>query len=220
MPQIFHRSANTISRVSIYGAIITLAFITWALYEIQRSSYNTRAFVPRAQPVQFSHKHHAGDDGIDCRYCHTTVETSAFAGIPPTATCMNCHALLFANTPYLAPVHESFKNNKPIEWTRVHDLPGFVYFNHSIHLNKGIGCSSCHGRVDEMPLMWNVASLHMEWCLDCHRDPAKHIRPRDQIVNMNWPPPGYDQVAEGKKLMKQYNVKPVREITNCTTCHR
>lgn len=220
MPQLFHRRANTISRVSIYGAIIVLAFIVWALYEIQRSPYNTRAFVARPQPVQFSHKHHAGDDGIDCRYCHTTVEVSSFAGIPPTSTCMNCHSLLFANTPYLAPVRESFKNDKPLEWTRVHDLPEFVYFNHSIHVNKGIGCSSCHGRVDEMPLMWNVVSLHMEWCLGCHRDPAKHIRPRDQIVNMNWPPPGYDQEAEGKKLLKQYNVKPVEAITNCTTCHR
>ncbi|MCG3160742.1 MAG: Menaquinone reductase, multiheme cytochrome c subunit [Acidobacteria bacterium] len=220
MPQIFHRRANTISRVSIYGAIIVLAFIVWALYEIQRSPYNTRAFVARSQPVQFSHKHHAGDDGIDCRYCHTTVETSSFAGIPPTSTCMNCHSQLFSGSPFLEPVRESFKTGKPLEWTRVHDLPEFVYFNHSIHVNKGIGCSSCHGRVDEMPLMWNVASLHMEWCLGCHRDPAKHIRPRDQIVNMDWPPPGYDQMAEGKKLMKQYNVKPVEAITNCTTCHR
>jgi len=220
MPQVFHRSANTISRVSVFGAIIILAGVAWALAEIQRSPYNTRAFVARSQPVQFSHKHHAGDDGIDCRYCHTSVETSSFAGLPPTATCMNCHSQLFANSPLLEPVRESFRTGKPIAWTRVHDLPDFVYFNHSIHVNKGVGCSTCHGRVDQMPLMWNVASLHMEWCLDCHRDPAKRIRPRDQVFNMDWPPPGYDQAAEGKKLMKQYDVGSAEEITNCSTCHR
>ncbi len=220
MPQIFHRSANTVSKVSVFGAIIILAGVAWALAEIQRSPYNTRAFVARQQPVPFSHKHHAGDDGIDCRYCHTTVETSSFAGLPPTATCMNCHSQLFANSSLLEPVRESFRTGTPIVWTRVHDLPDFVYFNHSIHVNKGVGCSTCHGRVDQMPLMWNVASLHMEWCLECHRDPAKRIRPRDQVFNMDWPPPGYDQAAEGKRLMKQYDVGSAEEITNCSTCHR
>src|SRR5512145_1317208 len=135
MPQVFHRSANTISKVSIYGAIIILAFITWALAEIQRSPYNTRAFVARQQPVQFSHKHHAGDDGIDCRYCHTTVETAASAGMPATKTCMNCHSQLFADSPYLEIVRESWRTGQPIKWTRVHDLPDFAYFNHSIHVN-------------------------------------------------------------------------------------
>jgi hypothetical protein len=220
MPQIFHRSANTLSKVSVFGAIFILAVVAWALAEIQRSPYNTRAFVARPQPVPFSHKHHAGDDGIDCRYCHTTVETSSFAGLPPTATCMNCHSQLFANSPLLEPVRESFRTGKPIVWTRVHDLPDFVYFNHSIHVNKGVGCSTCHGRVDQMPLMWNVASLHMEWCLECHRDPAKSIRPREQVFNMDWPPPGYDQAAEGKRLMKQYDIGSVEAITNCSTCHR
>jgi Cytochrome c7 and related cytochrome c/Class III cytochrome C family len=220
MPQIFHRSANTVSKLSVFGAIIILAGTAWALAEIQRSPYNTRAFVPRQQPVPFSHKHHAGDDGIDCRYCHTTVETSSFAGLPPTATCMNCHSQLFANSPLLEPVRESFRTGKPIVWTRVHDLPDFVYFNHSIHVNKGVGCSTCHGRVDQMPLMWNVESLHMEWCLECHRDPARRIRPREQVFNMDWPPPGYDQAAEGKKLMKQYDIDSAEAITNCSTCHR
>jgi cytochrome c7-like protein/class III cytochrome C family protein len=220
MPQIFHRSANTVSKVSVFGAIIILAGAAWALAEIQRSPYNTRAFVPRPQPVPFSHKHHAGDDGIDCRYCHTTVETSSFAGLPPTATCMNCHSQLFANSQLLEPVRESFRTGKPIVWTRVHDLPDFVYFNHSIHVKKGVGCSTCHGRVDQMPLMWNVASLHMEWCLECHRDPAKRIRPREQVFNMDWPPPGYDQAAEGKRLMKQYDIDSAEAITNCSTCHR
>ncbi|HKE05450.1 MAG TPA: cytochrome c3 family protein [Blastocatellia bacterium] len=220
MPQIFHRSANSISRLSVFGGIFIIAGIAWAGAEIQRSPYNTRAFVARQQPVQFSHKHHAGDDGIDCRYCHTTVEVSWFAGIPPTATCMNCHSQLFADSPYLEPVRESFRTGKPIKWTRVHDLPDFVYFNHSIHVNKGVGCSTCHGRVDQMPLTWSVVSLHMEWCLECHRNPAKYIRPREQVFNMDWPPPGYDQMAEGKKLMKRYDIDSVEEITNCSTCHR
>jgi len=133
---------------------------------------------------------------------------------------MNCHSQLFADSPLLEPVRESFRTGKPIAWTRVHDLPDYVYFNHSIHLNKGVGCSTCHGRVDQMPLMWNVASLHMEWCLECHRDPAKYIRPREQVVNMNWPPPGYDQAAEGKKLVKRYDIESAEAITNCSTCHR
>jgi len=220
MPQIFHRSTNTISRVSIFGALFIIAGITWALAEIQRSPYNTRAFVARSQPVQFSHKHHAGDDGIDCRYCHTTVETSSFAGMPPTATCMNCHSQLFADSPFLEPVRESFKTGKPIEWTRVYDLPDYVYFNHSIHVRKGVGCSTCHGRVDRMPLTWSVVSLHMEWCLGCHRDPAPYIRPRKEVFNMEWPPTGYDQRREGKKLMKQYDIESAEAITNCSTCHR
>ena len=220
MPQIFHRSANSISRLSVFGGIFIIAGIAWAGAEIQRSPYNTRAFVARQQPVQFSHKHHSGDDGIDCRYCHTTVEVSWFAGIPPTATCMNCHSQLFADSPYLEPVRESFRTGKPIKWTRVHDLPDFVYFNHSIHVNKGVGCSTCHGRVDQMPLTWSVVSLHMEWCLECHRNPAKYIRPREQVFNLDWPPPGYDQMAEGKKLMMRYDIDSVEEITNCSTCHR
>lgn len=219
MPQIFHHSTNTIARVSIFGGIFFLAFLVWALYELQASSYNTRAFVARAQPVQFSHKHHAGDDGIDCRYCHTTVENSAFAGIPPVKTCMNCHSQLFSDSAYLAIVRDSFKNDKPIHWTRVHDLPDFVYFNHSIHVNKGVGCSTCHGRVDEMPLTWQVASLQMEWCLQCHRAPEKYVRPRDQIFNMDWQPPP-DQVEAGKKLVEQYRIQSPKVITSCSTCHR
>lgn len=219
MPQIFHRSTNTIARVSIFGGLFILAFLVWALYELQASSYNTRAFVARAQPVQFSHKHHAGDDGIDCRYCHTTVETSAFAGIPPVKTCMNCHSQLFADSAYLAIVRDSFKNDKAIHWTRVHDLPDFVYFNHSIHVSKGVGCSTCHGRVDEMPLTWQVASLQMEWCLECHRAPEKYVRPRDQVFNMDWQPPP-DQIEQGKKLIEQYRIQSANVITSCSTCHR
>jgi hypothetical protein len=187
--------------------------------EYQRSSYNTQAFVPIEQPVQFSHKHHVGDDGIDCRYCHTSVETSAFAGIPPTSTCMNCHSVLFKDSPYLEPVFESWRTGKPIKWTRVHDLPDFVYFNHSIHVNKGIGCSSCHGRVDLMPLTWQTESLQMEWCLACHRQPEKFIRPKDQVFNMEWQSPP-NQIEMGRQLLKEYNVPSKDVLISCSTCHR
>ena len=170
MPQIFHHSTNFLARLSIFGAVFILIAATWILAEINRSSWNTGAYVEREQPVQFSHKHHAGDDGIDCRYCHTSAETSNNAGIPPTQTCMNCHSQIWADSPYLEPVRESWRTGKPIQWVKVHDLPDYVYFNHSIHVNKGVGCSTCHGRVDQMPLTYQVASLHMEWCLECHRN--------------------------------------------------
>lgn len=219
MSQIFHRSTNTLSKVTIFGAVFIIAAAGWAVAELNRSSYNTGAYVARDQPVQFSHKHHVGDDGIDCRYCHTSVETSAFAGIPPTKTCMNCHSLLFADSPYLEPVRESFRTDKPIRWTRVHDLPEFVYFNHSIHVNKGVGCSTCHGRVDEMPLMWQVSSLQMEWCIACHRAPEQYLRPKKDIFNMKWQAP-LDQQSQGRLLAKSYNIQSTALLTSCSTCHR
>lgn len=219
MSQIFHPSTNTISKVSIFGALFIIGFALWVLAEINRSSYSTQAYVARQQPVQFSHKHHVGDDGIDCRYCHTSVETSSFAGIPSTKICMNCHSQIFANSPYLEPVRESWRSGKPIQWVRVHDLPDFVYFDHSIHVSKGVGCATCHGRVDRMPLMWQVASLQMEWCLDCHRNPEQYIRPREQVFNMEWQPPA-NQIEEGRKLVKAYNVRSPSAITSCSTCHR
>jgi hypothetical protein len=219
MPQIFHPSTNTISRLSIFGSIFVIGVVVLILVEINRSSYVTQAYVARSQPVQFSHKHHVGDDGIDCRYCHTSVETSAFAGIPSTKTCMNCHSQIWAESPVLAPVRESFRTGKPISWTRVHDLPDFVYFDHSIHINKGVGCSTCHGRVDLMPLMWQVASLQMEWCLDCHRKPERFVRPREHILRMDWQPP-VNQIEEGRRLVKIYNIQPPAVLTSCSICHR
>ncbi|MGE0127403.1 MAG: cytochrome c3 family protein [Blastocatellales bacterium] len=219
MPQIFHHSTNTIARVSIFGAVFILAAIIWAAYEINGSSYVTQAFVPREQPVQFSHKHHVSDDGIDCRYCHTSVEKSAFAGIPPTKTCMNCHSQLFANSDYLAIVRESWRDDKPIIWKRVHDLPDYVYFNHSIHVKKGVGCSTCHGRVDLMPLVYQVQSLQMDWCLECHRNPEKFVRPLDQIYNMAWEPPS-DQIKQGRQLVEQYKIQNQYALTRCSVCHR
>jgi len=219
LPQIFHRSTNTLSRLSLFSALFLVALFLSVLAEIERSSYITEADVVREQPIQFSHKHHVEDDGIDCRYCHTSVEQSAFAGIPPTRTCMNCHSQIFAASPYLEPIRESFRTGKPIEWTRVHKLPEFVYFNHSIHVNKGVGCASCHGQVNLMPLVRQVASLQMEWCLDCHRHPERALRPREQVFNMHWQPPA-DQLEEGRRLAREYNIRSVEELTSCSTCHR
>ena len=145
MPQIFHHSNNAHAKLTIYGAVFILVAALWVTAELNRSSWNTGQWVERQQPVQFSHKHHVGDDGIDCRYCHTSVEVAASAGMPSTNTCMNCHKQIWADSPYLEPVRASFRDGKPIEWIRVHDLPDYAYFNHSIHVNKGVGCSTCHG---------------------------------------------------------------------------
>jgi hypothetical protein len=166
--------------------------------------------------VHFSHKHHVSDDGIDCRYCHTSVEQSSFAGIPSTKICMSCHTQIWAESPILEPVRESFRTGKSLEWTRVHNLPGFAYFDHSIHVHKGIGCSTCHGRVDQMPLMWRENTLYMEWCLECHRNPERFVRPRDQVFNMQWQPPP-DQLALGEKLVQEYKIE---RLTSCSVCHR
>ncbi len=219
MTQIFHRSTNVLSRVSIFGAIFLIAGLLWLTSEFARSSYNTGAYDAREQPVQFSHKHHVSDDGIDCRYCHTSVEKSSFAGIPPTKTCMNCHSQIWSNSPYLEPVRESWRTGKPIIWRRVHDLPEFVYFNHSIHVNKGVGCSTCHGRVDQMALTYQVASLQMEWCLACHRAPEKNLRPRDKIFDMTWEPPA-NQEEEGRRLAAEYKIQSPYALTSCSICHR
>ncbi|HSP69602.1 MAG TPA: cytochrome c3 family protein [Bryobacteraceae bacterium] len=205
--------------MSIFGAVIFIAVMGWALNAIQRSSYVTQAGVAREQPVQFSHAHHAGGLGIDCRYCHTSVEVSSFAGIPPTRTCMNCHSMIWNQSPYLEPVRESFRTGKSLIWTRVNDLPDFVYFNHSIHVNKGIGCDTCHGKVNKMPLMYQQESLAMEWCINCHRHPEQYIRPKEEVFNMDYQPPD-DQEALGRELTKKYNIQSVTLLTSCSTCHR
>jgi len=205
MAQIFHFRANTIARASIFGGIFAVGAIAWAATALRNSSYVTQAFVIRDQPVPFSHEHHVKGLGIDCRYCHTSVEESGFAGIPATKVCMTCHSQVWQNSPMLEPVRESWRSGKPVAWTRVHDLPDHVYFNHAIHVNKGVGCSTCHGHVDRMPLMWKEQSLFMGWCLDCHRAPEKFVRPREEIWNMDWRPPG-NQTEVGKKLVKQYQI--------------
>jgi hypothetical protein len=216
MPQYFSKNANTLARFSLLAIVIIVTLVAWGGAMIVRSPYETLQNVPREQPVPFSHEHHVGGLGIDCRYCHTTVEYSSFANIPPTKVCMNCHSQMWAVSPELEPVRESYRSGRSIAWTRVHDLPEFVYFNHSIHISKGIGCSSCHGRVDKMPLMWQAQPLTMEWCLDCHRHPERNIRPRDRVFDMSYAAPP-DQIALGNRLMKEYHVQ---RLTSCSTCHR
>ncbi len=216
MPQIFHRSANTLSKVSLAGILLLVGGLIGLAMLLGRSSYVTRAQEYVEQPVQFSHLHHVLDDGIDCRYCHTSVETSSFAGIPPTKTCMNCHSQIWQSAPILEPVRASFREDKPMTWVRVHDLPDFVYFNHSIHVKKGMGCETCHGRIDQMPLTKQQNSLQMEWCLNCHRNPQEFVRPREEVFTMGYRP-REDQATLGPKLVAQYNIKP---STDCSTCHR
>ena len=216
MSQIFHRSANTLSRVSIFGAVFIVAALLGLFDEINRSPWVTEARVAREQPIQFSHERHVAGNGIDCRYCHTSVEESAFAGIPPTRTCMNCHSQIFSTSPFLELVRQSFRSDQSIQWTRVHDLPDFVYFNHSIHLHKGIGCTTCHGQVDRMPLMWQEKSLQMEWCIDCHRNPERYVRPRDAVFGVDYVPPP-DQLELGRRLVAEYQIQ---KLTSCSTCHR
>ena len=214
--QIFHHSTNTLAKVSIFGALFAAGLGMWLLLEVNRTPYVTNAGVARIQPVQFSHQHHVGGLGLDCRYCHTSVEKAAVAGIPPTKTCMNCHSQIWSTSPELEPVRESFRSGKSLEWIRVHDLPEFAYFNHSAHVNKGVGCSTCHGRVDRMPLVWQEKSLQMEWCLECHRAPEKFVRPQSEVFNAAWEPPA-DQIEQGRKLVQEYGLKP---RTSCSTCHR
>ncbi len=219
MPQIFHRSTNALSKLSIVAGALLAVGSLFTLGVLDRSNYNTGAFVDVQQPVQFSHKHHNGDIGIDCRYCHTSVEVSSSAGIPPTKTCMNCHSQIWADSPYLEPVRESWRTKQPIQWLKVHDLPDYVYFNHSAHVAKGVGCSTCHGNMIQQPLVHQVASLKMEWCLQCHRQPELFLRDKAQIYNAEWQPPS-NQKEVGLELKKKYNVMNAEVLTSCSTCHR
>ena len=215
MSQLFHRSANTLSRVSIFGAAFIAAGLLGAVGLLERSPYATGVGQPIPQPVQFSHEHHVGDEGIDCRYCHTTVEYSAFAGYPSTAICMNCHTQIWADSPALAPVRESWETGEPIAWNRVYELPDFAYFNHSAHVTTGFACETCHGRIDQMPLTWKASSLHMQWCLDCHRHPERYIRPREAVFVMGYQP-AEPQSSLGPRLVQEYDVFGP---TGCSNCH-
>jgi hypothetical protein len=219
MSQLFHRNTNVYSRLSILALLLFVGGLGATLALLNWSGYNTNQNVHVEQPIQFSHAHHVGGMGIDCRYCHTTVDESAFANIPPTKTCMNCHSQIWNTAPILEPVRASFRDNTPLQWTRVHDLPDFVYFNHSIHVKQGIGCATCHGRVDQMPLMYQQATLMMSWCLDCHRNPARYVRPRAEVYNMAWERPA-DDPALGERLVQEYKIAGVEQLTNCSTCHR
>jgi hypothetical protein len=232
MAQFFPHSANAYARTSIALLVLLLAGVGLGLDRLQRSPWVTKEGERMEQPVPFSHQHHVAGLGIDCRYCHTSVENSSFAGIPPTKTCMNCHSQIWTNAAMLEPVRASYRDNKSLQWTRIHDLPDFVYFSHEIHVNKGVGCKSCHGPIDEMPLMYQNASLQMEWCLSCHRDTASVLRPREEVFNMRYQPPSRtntvtfngvqynDQQKLGVALQKAYHIRTVLELTSCETCHR
>lgn len=219
MAQIFHPSTNSISRVSIYGTLFILALGAAVAWEVNQSAYYTEANLPLHQPVPFSHKHHANELGIDCRYCHTSVETSSFAGLPPTATCMTCHSQIWTSSEMLEPVRASYQTDESLQWVRVNALPDFAYFNHSIHVKKGIGCTTCHGQVGEMPITWKEHTLYMRWCIDCHKHPERYVRRRDDIFKSIYYPPS-NQLELGRALVKEYKIKSMTSLTSCETCHR
>jgi Cytochrome c7 and related cytochrome c len=243
---LFKPWSNTVARLSLAGIALGAAGALGGMMIYVRSPLYTQQADPIDQPVQFDHRHHVGEEGIDCRYCHTQVEKAASAGYPPTSLCLNCHAQIWNKSPKLAPVRESFFTNTPIPWERVHKLPHYVYFNHSIHVAKGVGCVTCHGRIDKMASVEKFASLEMSWCLECHRSPEKYLRPKDEVVNLQWEAPstteaavrelvlhglaksesealpllaGSDdpRVAFGLALVDRHDV---HTRTSCDTCHR
>jgi hypothetical protein len=216
--QVFSESANTLARLALGGAVvgaIVLGGLGTALYW---SPITTQVGINKAQPIPFSHHRHVTGNGIDCRYCHTSVENSKSAGVPPTETCMTCHSQILSDQPMFAPVHESWKSGNPIEWTKVYDLPDFTYFDHSVHVAKGVGCTTCHGDIGEMRLTQKANTLFMSWCLECHRAPEKFIRPKEEVFNPDWTPPS-DQLAQGKELVEKYHIN-VSQLDNCSICHR
>ena len=219
MSQIFNRHSNIYSRLSILAVGVFALTLGGVVALLHTSGYNTRQNEFVEQPIQFSHAHHVGGIGIDCRYCHTSVEDAAFANIPPTKTCMNCHSQIWAQSQYLEPVRESWRTDESIRWIRVNDLPDYVYFNHSIHVKQGVGCATCHGPVDKMPLVYQSAPLTMSWCLDCHRNPDKYVRPREEVFNMSWQRPA-DDPDLGARLVRDYKIASVEQLTSCSTCHR
>ncbi len=216
MAQIFSPRANTIAPLLIVGVGMLAGGGLGLVLVSDNTSLVTNEDVVVEQPIPFSHDHHVGEIGLDCRYCHSSVEVSRSAGIPSSQLCMNCHNELFADAEMLEPLRASVSENKPIEWNRVHDMPDYVYFDHSIHLTKGIGCASCHGPVDEMPLMRKTESMTMRWCVDCHRDPGQNVRPREEVFNMKWKP-GHDFDEERERLIEEYGVE---SRMSCSTCHR
>ncbi|HSO08303.1 MAG TPA: cytochrome c3 family protein [Pelomicrobium sp.] len=215
MAQIFGRGADLKLRLALLGALILVAGGVFAWHAGLPG--NADAGEPIAQPAPFSHKHHVAEDGIDCRYCHTSVEDSSFAGIPPIHTCMTCHSQLYQDSPMLAPLRAAMRGERTLAWNRVNDLPDFVFFDHGIHVAKGVGCVTCHGRVDRMPLTWRARTLDMQWCLACHRAPERYLRPRERVFDMAWQP--QDQPALGRRLVREYGIR-VERLTDCSICHR
>jgi hypothetical protein len=219
MPQIFSRTANIASKASIAVVGLLVVVLGGVLWTLMMSPYYTNVNVVHEQPVPFSHKHHVGELGLDCRYCHTSVEKSSFAGVPPTQTCMTCHSQIWTNATMLEPVRASYRSDKSISWIRVNALPDYVYFNHSIHVAKGVGCTTCHGPIAQMPLTYKANTLYMGWCLDCHRQPEKYLRPKSEVFNPNYVPPA-NQLELGAQLVKDYKIIPLESRQSCSTCHR
>lgn len=209
---------NIIAKVSLVAIVLLPTGLAGLAYVFVRSPYMTEVGLPKEQPVPYSHQQHVGGLGLDCRYCHSFVEETDFAGIPPTETCMGCHAQVSAESPVLGSVRASLQDNQSLEWIRVHSLPDYVYFNHGIHINKGIGCETCHGRIDHMPVVAKAEPLSMEWCLACHRVPERFVRPLDEIFTMGWEP-SIDQTVLGPQLVAQYGIV-VDQLTDCSICHR
>jgi hypothetical protein len=217
MAQLFPRWHNTLARVIPVGGVLTVAALTGAGYAFYFSPFDTGVGVEVDQTVPFSHAHHVAGLGIDCRYCHTSVEKSRFAGIPPTETCMTCHSQVWRDAPMLQPVRDSWTQEKPLHWNRVNDLPDYVYFDHSIHVAKGVRCVECHGRVDQMPLMAKGQSLFMRWCLDCHRAPAGRVGPRESVFDMA--APTAKATSQQDDLLKSRHIQ-TEKLTDCSICHR
>lgn len=218
MPQIFSPRSNQIFTLVLCGLLFAIVLAPAIGLVASRSSYATGQYAAIDQPVPFSHQHHVGEVGIACTYCHQSVEQTASAGLPATEVCMTCHSQIFADAPMLAPVRQSLGSGVPIQWQRVHQLPDFVFFNHAVHLNNGVGCESCHGRVDQMPLTWQEKPLTMEWCLGCHRDPGPNLRPESALLTMGWAPPG-DRKALAEALLAHYRIN-TKTMTDCYACHR
>lgn len=216
MSALFSKRSNALL-LSVLGVLgLGAAGTIGGLLLYWRTPYGTSQFEPVVQPVQFDHRHHVQDDLIDCRYCHASVDKAPSAGLPSTELCLACHSQVWNKSPLLDQVRQSWFSGKPIAWTRVHKLPDFVYFNHSIHVNKGVGCAECHGRVDQMAAIEQAQPLTMGFCLECHRNPLARLRPLEEVANVRWQPPA-DRAALGAELAKKYDVKPK---VNCTTCHR
>jgi hypothetical protein len=219
MTQIFSPSADTWLRLFLAGTLAAIGGGLAVVMAFARSDYYTQTAIhPPAQPVPFSHEHHVGGLGLDCQYCHSSVADGPRAGLPPTYTCMTCHSQIWTNAPMLAPVRQSLAENRPLLWHRVARLPDYVYFRHDVHIAKGVGCVTCHGRIDRMPLAYRAISLTMEFCIGCHRDPAPHLRPRERITDMEWQPAG-DARALGNELVRENHIR-VGELDYCYVCHR
>lgn len=218
MAQLFSPGTNTFARVALVVLLTLPVFGLWWQYEWTQSPYTTLVREVIEQPVPFSHEHHVSGLGIDCRYCHSSVEESAFAGFPPTQTCMTCHSQIWTNAELLEPVRRSWQTGLPLPWRRVHKLPDYVFFNHSIHVQKGMGCAVCHGQIELMPLTYKAETLRMQWCLDCHREPEKYIRPREEVFNLTYKQPP-DQLELGRRLVEQYGIK-TEQLADCFICHR